>query len=314
MTEQAFFCPLTHEGVLAVQGADVEQFLQGQLTCNIKSLTADRSSLGARCTAKGRMQSSFRILKEGDQYLLAMDQALIEPQLADLKKYAVFSKSSLHDASALWHRFGLSRAEAVLPHLGLALPSEPDSVIRHEGVVAVRLSDGRVELWVKTEHAATLQKQLAQYSSEMPLNQWFLAQIRAGIGQVFEGTREAFIPQMINLQCLGGVSFKKGCYTGQEIVARTQHLGKIKRQLYRLAAESCGAALPLPGTALFSPSHPSSVGEVVLAATTEHGLELLAVVQEEAITDGRITLASTEGPSLTVLTLPYAPSEQDAQR
>ena len=100
MADSAFFCPLSHEGVLAVRGSDAAKFLQGQLTCNLNYLSDTQASLGARCTQKGRMQSSFRILLQGDGVLLAMASELLEPQLADLKKYAVFSKSKLTDESA----------------------------------------------------------------------------------------------------------------------------------------------------------------------------------------------------------------------
>ena len=121
MADTAYFCPLSHEGVLAVQGADASKFLQGQLTCNLNYLNDSTSSLGARCTPKGRMLSSFRILSLGDAYLLAMSRDLIEAQLADLQKYAVFSKSKLSDASDAWARLGLSGADAVLLSLGLDL-------------------------------------------------------------------------------------------------------------------------------------------------------------------------------------------------
>ena len=140
----------------------------------------------------------------------------------------------------------------------------------------------------------------------MPVNRWLLDQVRAGIGQVFGSTRELFIPQMINLQALGGVSFKKGCYTGQEIVARMQYLGKLKRRLQHLAVEGDPGELPAPGVELFSPVHNSSVGEVVLAATSADGIELLAVVQEDAAADGRLYLGSPDGLPLSLLELPYS--------
>ena len=132
---------------------------------------------------------------------------------------------------------------------------------------------------------------------------WLLGQIRAGIGQVMGPTRELFIPQMINLQAVDGVSFKKGCYTGQEIVARMQYLGKLKRRQYRLALDQ--QAIPAPGAEIFSPTHGSSVGEVVIAAGTGTGCELLAVLSAEAVEDGNLHLGSLEGPRLQVLTLPY---------
>lgn len=303
MADSAFFCTLSHEGILAVRGVDAGKFLQGQLTCNLDYLSDSRASLGARCTQKGRMQSSFRILLEGDGVLMAMATELLEPQLADLKKYAVFSKSKLTDESAAWVRFGLENADKALAGLGLELPSDTDSVARHETLIALRVSPGRAELWAPAEQAQTLRTRLGAELAETDLNPWLLGQIRAGIGQVMPATRELFIPQMLNLQAVGGVSFKKGCYTGQEIVARMQYLGKLKRRLYRLQLDA--SELPEPGTALFSPTHGSSIGEVVMAARGEGNIELLAVLQAEAAEDDNLHLGTLEGPRLQQLDLPY---------
>ncbi|WP_339414951.1 MULTISPECIES: CAF17-like 4Fe-4S cluster assembly/insertion protein YgfZ [unclassified Pseudomonas] len=303
MADSAFFCPLSHEGVLAVRGADAAKFLQGQLTCNLNYLSETQASLGARCTQKGRMQSSFRILLQGDGVLLAMATELLEPQLADLKKYAVFSKSKLTDETAAWVRFGLVSANQALASLGLELPAETDSVARSDALIAIRVSPERAELWVPTEHAEAVHEQLAKQLKETDLNDWLLGQIRAGIGQVMPQTRELFIPQMLNLQAVGAVSFKKGCYTGQEIVARMQYLGKLKRRLYRLSLNT--AEMPEPGTPLFSPSHNSSIGEVVIAAKADQNVELLAVLQAEAADSGDVHLGTLEGPALQLLDLPY---------
>ena len=303
MADSAFFCTLSHEGVLAVIGNDASKFLQGQLTCNLNYLSETHSSLGARCTQKGRMQSSFRIVLEPEGCLLAMARELVEPQLTDLKKYAVFSKSKLTDDSANWVRFGLHQADAALQSLGITLPAETDSVARANGLIAIRVSEGRAELWARAEQGESLKQHLSAHLTESDLNQWLLGQVRAGIGQVMAQTRELFIPQMINLQAVGGVSFKKGCYTGQEIVARMQYLGKLKRHLYRLSLQ--GTELPEPGTPLFAPTHSSAVGEVVIAARSEQGIELLAVLQAEAAQAGDIHVTSLQGPSLTLLDLPY---------
>ncbi|WP_443698658.1 CAF17-like 4Fe-4S cluster assembly/insertion protein YgfZ [Pseudomonas sp.] len=303
MADSAFFCPITHEGVLAVRGADAAKFLQGQLTCNLNYLSDTQASLGARCTQKGRMQSSFRILLQSDGVLLAMATELLEPQLADLKKYAVFSKSKLTDESAAWARFGLEDADQALASLGLELPAATDSVARSEQLIAIRVSPGRIELWAPAEQAEAVRSQLAAQLQQADLNEWLLGQVRAGIGQVMPQTRELFIPQMLNLQAVGGVSFKKGCYTGQEIVARMQYLGKLKRRLYRLSLNA--TELPEPGTPLFSPSHNSSIGEVVIAAKADQGVELLAVLQAEAAESGDVHLGTLEGPGLQLLELPY---------
>ncbi|MEZ1315907.1 folate-binding protein YgfZ [Pseudomonas fluorescens] len=303
MADSAFFCTLSHEGVLAVRGVDAAKYLQGQLTCNLNYLSETRASLGARCTQKGRMQSSFRILLQGDGVLMAMASGLLEPQLADLKKYAVFSKSKLTDESAAWVRFGLEKGDAALLSLGLELPAETDSVVRNDPLIAVRVSPDRAELWVPADQADAVKGKLSALLAEGDLNQWLLGQVRAGIGQVMAGTRELFIPQMLNLQAVGGVSFKKGCYTGQEIVARMQYLGKLKRRLYRLSL--AGDQLPEPGTPLFSATHASSIGEVVMAAHTGHNVELLAVLQAEAAQSGNVHLGTLEGPALQLLDLPY---------
>lgn len=303
MADSAFYCPLSHEGVLAVRGVDAGKFLQGQLTCNLDYLSEATATLGARCTQKGRMQSSFRILLEGDGCLLAMASELIESQLADLKKYAVFSKSKLTDESQAWVRFGLHDGDGALANLGLDLPAQTDSVARANGLIAIRVSAARAELWVRAEQAEDVQSRLAAQLPQGALNNWLLGQIRAGIGQVFGATREEFIPQMINLQAVGGVSFKKGCYTGQEIVARMQYLGKLKRRLYRLTLAD--GELPEPGAALFCPANASPVGNVVLAAQAEHGFELLAVLQADAVEDGRIHTGAADGPPLKLAELPY---------
>ncbi|MHA6492828.1 CAF17-like 4Fe-4S cluster assembly/insertion protein YgfZ [Pseudomonas borbori] len=303
MADTAFFCPLSHEGVLAAHGSDASKFLQGQLTCNLNYLNENTASLGARCTPKGRMLSSFRIVSVADGYLLAMTRELVISQLADLHKYAVFSKTTLSDASGEWVRFGLSNGDGALVSLGLDLPQTLDSVARANDLMAIRLSNGRAELWAPAGKAETLQTRLSAQLPQAPLNAWLLGQIRAGLGQVFEQTRELFIPQMLNLQALGAVSFKKGCYTGQEIVARMQYLGKLKRRLYRLSAHC--EELPAPSTELFSPLSSSAVGEVVVAASSEAGIELLAVLQEDAASNGQIHLGTLQGPPLDLLDLPY---------
>lgn len=313
MSASAFFTLLDHEGILAVSGADAAKLLQGQLTCNLNYLTAETSSLGARCTPKGRMISSFRIVPLGERFLLTMARELVEPQLVDLKKYAAFFKAQLVDDSAAWVRFGLGQGDGALLALGLDLPHGDGSLARSGELLAVRLSDDRAELWAPAAEAATLHQRLAAQLRQGSLDDWLLGQVRAGVGQVFGPTRELFIPQMLNLQSLGGVSFKKGCYSGQEIVARMQYLGQLKRRLYRLRVH--GDELPAAGAELFSPVHGSAVGEVVLAARSDDGIELLAVLQGNAAEDGRLHLGSLEGPALQLLELPYEiDNERDAKR
>ena len=232
-------------------------------------------------------------------------RAINSLRLATLQKTPTATHASRLAAARAGATLGrLERVACALVSLGLDLPQNPDSVVRGTGLIAIRLHDGRAELWASDE-AEQVRSRLSAQLKEAALDRWLLDQIRAGIGQVFASTRDLFIPQMINLQALGGVSFKKGCYTGQEIVARMQYLGKLKRRLYRLATRGEPDELPAPGIELFSPVHGSSVGEVVLAATSTDKIELLAVVQEDAVADGRLYLGSPDGLPLELLELPY---------
>lgn len=299
MANHTFFSELTHEGVLSVTGPDAAKFLQGQLTCNIDALSPERSSLGARCNAKGRVLATFRIINEADSFLLSIHISLLGILSNDLKKYAVFSKCALADHSDRWQRFGISAEPEHIQSLGFSVP-QPDTVSRHNGQFLIGLSDKCFELWIPKIQTESMQRKLQEILTEAPLNDWQLRQIESGIGHVSEASSGLFVPQMLNLQAVGGVSFRKGCYTGQEIVARTQYLGKLKRRLYRFGLS--GTSLPAPGEELFSAERKDSAGSVVLSAFSPQGAELLAVVQEDMLTE---PLQTQDGRTLALLPLPY---------
>lgn len=301
----AFYCPLIHEGILSIEGSDSKKFLQGQLTCNLNYLSTTKTSLGARCTPKGRMVSSFRLIeKTENNYLLALDKRLVSIQLDDLKKYAIFSKVSLIDSSSNWLRLGIQASTDQLAFLDITLPTQNNELINYHDYFIIKINSQRYELWIAKEANSTIINKLTNHLPQKNLNTWFLGQIQSGIGQVFLETSEFYIPQMINLQALGGVSFKKGCYTGQEIVARMQYLGKLKRHLYHFKLSS-KQPLPFIGCKLFSLNHQTSVGEVVLAASLDPShIELLAVVQDDAIAED-LWLKDREKEFLTRLDLPY---------
>lgn len=304
MTQSTGFIRLEDRGLLAVRGPDAARFLQGQLTCNLNYVSHDRSSLGARCNPKGRMQSSFRLVQQGDGYLLAMSADLIERQLTDLKKFAVFSKSTLSDESNLWTCYGLIRAEQTLQNeFGISLSDETGSMVQHNNMLALRVGPELCELWVNAEQASCTEKSLLQHLQPLTSNDWQLELIRCGTGHISDKNFENFIPQMINLPAQDGVSFKKGCYTGQEIVARMQYLGTQKRQMFRYMAE--GSELPATGTALVTAEDDRKVGEVITAARSTTGIELLAVTQVDAL-EQVLCLESSSQP-LQLAELPYTP-------
>lgn len=292
---------LDHERLLDVSGVDATRFLQGQLTCDVTALAAGGSTLGARCNPKGRMQSSFRLLKLSDErYLLAMDAQLLAPQQTDLAKYAAFFKVQLSDCTEQWVRLGLWGRQTADALAAASLSPAADNA---DTGLAVALNDDTLELWVPIDRARDTIHSLTDKAQPVALNAWQLHLIRLGIGQVHNQTRENFIPQMLNLQQLGGVSFKKGCYTGQEIVARMQYLGKLKRRMYRLTW--AGDSLPEPATPIVDSSSGQTVGEVVTAARGEEGIELLAVLQNEAAQLATLSVSDISEPSLELATLPY---------
>lgn len=294
------FAQLDGDRILGVNGADATRFLQGQLTCDLTTLQPGGNTLGARCSPKGRMQSSFRLLKLSDEsYLLAIPAGLLAAQQQDLAKYAAFFKVQLEDLSDQWLRLGLwgDDAQAALTALGL----EQQAMNPDRGLV-VSLDDSIFELWLPRDQGSTALSTLTEHATPASLNDWQLQLIRLGIGQVQEQTRESFIPQMLNLQQLGGVSFQKGCYTGQEVVARMQYLGKLKRRMYRLLW--AGKELPPPGTSIQNSSG-QAVGEVVMAAHSQQQIELLAVLQTDAAESPDLTVHNTDEPPLTLASLPY---------
>ncbi len=306
---------LDHEGILAVHGADSAKFLQGQVTCDVLSVTAPGSILGARCNPKGRMQSSFRLVRYGESdYLLAMAAELLAPQIADLGKYAVFFKTTISDAGNRWVRLGLhgSKTAEALVRAGLAIPETPDAVMRSEAGLVVRLAGSATfELWLPADTAEATIDQLAATATPVPLNDWQLLQIRNGVGQVFAETRESFIPQMLNFQVFDAVSFKKGCYTGQEIVARMKYLGKLKKRMFRLTSDD-RQRLP-PGTPVLNSETGQTVGEVVISALGPNHMEVLAVLQKDAAQLPALTAIEGQGPALTLTDLPYEAEVADTE-
>lgn len=285
--------PIPDEGILAVAGADATRFLQGQLTCDVAALEAGSSTLGARCNPKGRMQSSFRLLKRSEQeYLLTMSADVLAAQQQDLAKYAAFFKVSLTEVTGHWLRLGLW-GENPQPVLTAASA---------DGAITLAAGDWSFEIWLPAGQTALANRLISLAVPAAPAD-WQLQLIRLGIGQVRAQTRESFIPQMLNLQQHGGVSFRKGCYTGQEIVARMQYLGKLKRRMFRLLWD--GEQPPAPGTAIINRDNGQAVGEVVMAARAGNRVELLAVLQNEAAELSTLGISDAIEPSLQLATLPY---------
>lgn len=299
-----YFANLATRGVLRISGPDAISFLQGQTTCDLEQLQDNTAMAGAYCTPQGRMVCDFRLLASAEEsYLLQMHAGICDPAVLVFGKYIVFSKADIANVSPDWQQFALW-GENAARELGAEdaavnqLWTENDCLwLRTEG------TQPRFEVCVPTAQANAFAEKLADQFQLCDESDWQLQEIDAGIGHVDVETIESFLPQMLNYQLTDRVSFTKGCYTGQEVVARMHYRGKLKRAMY--LASVAGTDAPTAGTALFRPGREQSVGNVVNAASAAGSTRLLAVVTSAAI-EGGIHLASPDGPTLEFLELPYS--------
>lgn len=305
---QLLVTPLVDRKVIRVSGPDAQTFLQGQLSCDLKEVMHDGSRLGAHCNIKGHMVSLFRVMQQTpDSFWLTLHGTLLDSALAQLKKYIIFSKAQAEAAPELngVAVYGADAAGQLADLLQLTvdkLPQAANHTLIHDTLILVHISPDHYELWGPSEALQPRLKPLCERAQLADSQQWLFSQIQAGLPDLRPATREAFIPQMVNLQACGGVSFTKGCYTGQEIVTRLQHRGQLKRPMYR--ARVCSPQLPEPGTPLHT-SERENIGQVVLAAPCDIDgcFELLAVIVKERAEQEKIRLP--DGAALTLLELPY---------
>jgi hypothetical protein len=301
---------LSQRALIAVRGADAEKYLQGQLTNDILAVTEARSQLSAHCSPKGRALACYRIFRREDTIYLALPETLLEASLERLRKYVLMSKVSLEVETELV-QIGYASAKGVhhLRDAVHAIPEEINDVTHSDGLIVIRIPGPHPRFEVLGTAAAVkaLWTKLDVHAAAVGTAPWALLDILAGIPDLQPETVDAFVPQMINLDVLGGISFNKGCYTGQEIVARTHYLGKLKRRMYRLHCPVDSP--PTPATSIYNTAQRSdeSAGSVVAAqAAPEGGVTLLAVLQIEATIQGELRLGSGDGPLCSLQPLPYS--------
>jgi folate-binding protein YgfZ len=299
---------LSHFGLIRVEGEDAMQFLQGQFTNDIREVTEQHSNLSAWCSPKGRMLANFRVMRRDPAYLLQIPLAQLEPVIKRLRMFVLRAKVTITDASDEWTRFGLTGdcAESLLqPHFE-RLPKAANAALVRGDNLLVRMPGPtpRFELLGPAAELIPLWETCEAQATPMDSNFWALQEIRAGIPTVYPETREAFVPQMTNMQLIDGVSFTKGCYTGQEVVARMQYLGKLKRRMYLAHVRS--ETPPEPGDELFARGSSSGqgAGRVVDARAAGDGYDLLAVIELESLAQHSVHLGEN-GPPLEILQLPY---------
>jgi len=299
--------PLTHLGIFDVIGPEAEKFLQGQLSCDIAEVAAGKSLLGSHCNIKGSMVSLSRIMPVEGGFWLRTEASVLPQGQANLNKYMMFSKAESKNISEQVVGLGIKgeQAQALLQEICPSVPSETNQTAACNNGVLIRVPGDRFELWLPLTEAQALLPTLVQQAVLADSNSWRLSEIRNGIPAISPETLETFIPQMTNLQVFGGVSFTKGCYTGQEIITRLQHRGKLKRPMFRLSVNT--ESSPAAGSSINTPDR-AGVGTVVACATTEdQQYELLAVMLKDSFDDQalNLTLEADANSPLTRLDLPY---------
>ncbi len=304
---------LSDLGLIRASGDESEYFLQGQLTNDITEVTSERSQLSGYCTPKGRLLATMRVISHGGDFLLLMPRERLTPVLQRLSMFVLMSKVTLSDASDELQTIGLYGDCATALPTGDTPTVADDSVAADNGVTIVRIAaDAPRFLLIGSAGAITQRRQhLTETTTPATDQQWRLLDIRAGLPSVFDATIEAFVPQMVNMHLVNGVSFSKGCYTGQEIVARMHYLGKLKRRMYHVAIEG---ECPASGAELYSPQSQSGQGsgKIVMSATSEEGVcEALAVIEVANAETGEVRLDDENGAKLEILELPYSFEKSD---
>lgn len=310
--EATYLMPLTQQGLLGIHGSEAAKFLQGQVTCDVRDLEANTTRLGAQCNIKGRMLLCFRALQTDNEHImLRMHKELVANGLSSFGKYIVFSKAKLADLREDYRCIGIAgvkAAQVVREVLGIHLTQDNDWQMVDNSIV-IRIDENRYECWLAGMYAENIWLQLALHCQIATQNLWTLLNIQAGLGDIAPQTLETFTPQAINLQLVNGINFRKGCYTGQEIVARLHYRGTLKRHMYRFEFSLADNALPEAGDELLN-SQGKVVGEVVTAAQKNALFgELLASV----VDDQRVELYLPGNlQKLSLLSLPYAIPTSDS--
>jgi folate-binding protein YgfZ len=301
---------LTHLGVIEVKGEDAVNFLQSQLTNNVALLGPNDSQLGAYCTPKGRILANFRLFRCSESLCLRLPVDVLAATLERLKKFVLLSKVTLEDVSQQKAIIGCNGPdiEALMQAVCGPLPRSIDQAV-HTGSFSIMRVPGtqpRFEICGDLPQIQALWSSLDDTLVRTGPDAWTLLDIQAGLPNIHQQTMEAFLPQMVNLDLLGGVSFTKGCYPGQEIVARTRYLGTLKRRMHSVRINAGNA--PVPGTPLYSGSGDSgqAAGTIVESMRTPAGdIAALAVLQT-ALLDTTLSLRDADGPQLELVELPYS--------
>jgi len=302
---------LSHLGLIRADGQDAAAFLQGQLSSDIRKVDPGHGQLSAYCNPNGRMLALFRVFMRAGAYYLQLPAAIQPATLKRLKLFVLRAKLALDSADRELIRIGLSgpNAPRLLRDAGLVPPTHADESSEQDGITLLRLTGPhpRIEIITDLETGQRLWTGLIGRVTAVGASAWSWLDIAAGAPTLLPGAVDEFIPQMLNLDLLGGVSFQKGCYPGQEIVARVHHLGRVKQRLY-LAHVAVGSR-PAVGAPIYGATPDQGVGRVLDAQPAPSGGYDLAVAINLNQFETPLHLDVSQGPRLTLQKPPYSPAD-----
>lgn len=316
--QEGFVAAITDQGLIGLNGDEAASFLHGQLTNDVEHLNQEQVRLAGYCTPKGRLLASFLMWRNATTIYLQLPRTIQPAIQKRLQMFVLRAKAKLHDASLdeanqVVLGLGGKLASAALSAWFPTLPATPFSKVEHASGTLLRVADvfgsARYEWLTSAATARDAWLRLSEQLAKGGNDAWHLSEIHAGIPQITAATQEQFVPQMVNFELLGGVNFKKGCYPGQEIVARSQYLGKLKR---RTTLVSIADASVAAGGELYTVSDPEQpCGMVVNAAPNGAGgvdalVEMkLGAIEEGSSAAGAVRYGSAQGVHVQFLPMPY---------
>jgi tRNA-modifying protein YgfZ len=298
---------LSHNALIDVSGDDATAFLHAQFTNDVASLPEGAAQWNGWCSAKGRLLATFLLLKRRGGYLLMLPAEIAPAFAKRLGMFVLRSKVKIRDASGELVRIGFAgKTASVMVARHWDHTPDPMRSVEKDDVACVALETldamdaQRFVIFAPLESAPKVWDTLAENATKAGADAWEWTSIHAGIPTIVAATQEAFVPQMANFDLVGGLSFKKGCYPGQEIVARTQYRGILKKRM--ALAHVGGSKRPAPGQSVYSRTFgEQAAGEIVnVAPSPEGAFDLLVVAQIESLRNGDLRLDSTEGTPLEI--------------
>ena len=305
-------CDLSQFGVIRVTGEEAQKFLQSLLSNDISLVNTKTSQLSSFSNPKGRMLATFLIWMQASDYMLQLPRNLTPAMSKKLAMYVLRAKVKVSDASDEIVSLGIAGSKAselILQYFNITL-AQDNTVAQHNDTSVIRIAAQRYQINTSPQQAISIWNILANSAKAVGSGGWDWLNIRAGIPVVTPATQEQFVLQMANLDLLGGVSFKKGCFPGQEIVARTHYLGKQKKRMFLAHVDLAhvdAENVPVAGNEVFSEEMPGQPCGMVINAgeAPGGGFDLLAVMQISSRESNNVNLGSLQGAKLNFLPLPY---------